>query len=59
MYKLCNIEPWSNEIERRRLQRIGHLVRLPENAPAKQALAEARKPCKGLVFDNLQPGWTQ
>ena len=44
IYKLCNIEPWSNEIKRRRLKWFGHLVRLPENVPAKQALAEARKP---------------
>ena len=48
IYKLCNIEPWSNEIKRRRLKWFGHLVRLPENAPAKQALAEARKPYKKI-----------
>ena len=39
---------WSNEIKRRRLKWFGHLLRLPENAPAKQALAEARKPYKKI-----------
>ena len=48
IYKLCNIEPWSNEIKRRSLKWFGHLVRLYENAPAKQALAEARKPYKKI-----------
>ena len=52
---------WSDEIRRRKLKRFGPLVRLhvPENAPAKQALAEARKPYKGLVVANLQPSWAQ
>ena len=59
IYKLCNIEPWSNEIKRRRLKWFGHLVRLPENAPAKQALAEARNLIKRSVVANLQPGSAQ
>ena len=44
IYKLCNTEPWSNEIKRRRLKRFGHVVCLPKNAPDKKALAEARTP---------------
>ena len=32
-------------------QWFGHLIRLPENAPAKQALAEARKPYKKISGD--------
>ena len=48
IYKLCSIEPWSNEIKRQRLKWFGNFVRLPENAPAKQALAEARKPYKRI-----------
>ena len=48
IYKLCNIEPWSDEIKRWRLKWFGHLVHLPENALAKQALAEARKPYKNI-----------
>ena len=49
IYKLCNIEPWSNDIKRQRLKWFGNLVRLSENAPAKQAVVEA----KGLVVANL------
>ena len=48
IYRLCNIEPWSNEIKHRSFKWFGHLVRLPETAPAKQTLAEARKPFKKL-----------
>ena len=46
IYKLCNIELWFYEIKRQGLKWFGHLVRLPENAPAKQALVEVRKTYK-------------
>ena len=48
LYELCDTEPWSITIQRRRLSWFGHLIRLPDNAPAKQALAEARKRYKKL-----------
>ena len=46
LYKSCSIEPWSRTIQRRRLSWFGHLHRLPAEAPARLALAEARKPYK-------------
>ena len=43
LYKLTNVEPWSITIKRRRLNWLGHLVRLPSETPAKQALLEGLK----------------
>ena len=34
-----NFKPWSLEIKRRRLSWCGHLLRLPEGCPAKEALS--------------------
>ena len=48
LYKTCGVEPWSKSIKRQRLNWFGHLVRLPDSAPAKKALSEARKPYKKL-----------
>ena len=48
LYKTCGVEPWSKTIKRQRLTWFGHLIRLPNSAPAKKALAEARKPYKKL-----------
>ena len=46
LYKAFNVEPWSTAVKRRRLTWFGHLNRLPDDAPAKRALAEARRPYK-------------
>ncbi len=46
LYKTCKIEPWSVTIKRRRLTWFGHLNRLPDDSPAKQAFVEIRKPYK-------------
>ena len=46
LYSKTNSEPWSRTIKRRRLNWLGHLIRLPENTPAKQALAEFHRPTK-------------
>ncbi|XP_038054992.1 uncharacterized protein LOC119727203 [Patiria miniata] len=41
LYRRTNEIPWSTAITRRRLRWTGHLLRLPEEAPAKQALLDA------------------
>ena len=43
LYKNTNTEPWSKTIKRRWLSWISHLYRLPENTPARQALAEFQR----------------
>ena len=45
-YNLADIYKWSKTVKRRRLQWYGHLLRLPENNPAKKALREAQKPAQ-------------
>ena len=42
LYKCTNMIPWTQIIKRRRLRWTGHLLRLPETTPAKQALHEIR-----------------
>ena len=46
IYERTNTQPWSQEIKRRRLSWLGHLLRLPEGTPARQAVAEFLKPAK-------------
>ena len=38
LYQRTNEKPWSEKIFKRRLKWLGHLLRLPENTPAKIAL---------------------
>lgn len=47
LYEICNEEEVSKTIKRRRLRWTGHLLRLPESTPAKNALQIAGKHCKG------------
>ena len=42
LYKITKQQPWSEKVKRRRLSFFGHIARLPENAPAKQAVSEFR-----------------
>ncbi len=42
LYKRTKIIPWTKVIKIRRLRWLGHLMRLPETTPAKQALNETR-----------------
>jgi hypothetical protein len=37
---MTDTTPWSEAIKKRRLNWFGHLLRLPENTPAKLALKE-------------------
>jgi sorting nexin-29 len=41
IHKKTNIVPWSETIKRRRLNWFGHLIRLDEKTPVKQAFEEA------------------
>ena len=40
LYFITKTEPQSRTVKRRRLNWIGHLMRLPKETPARQALAE-------------------
>ena len=42
LYEQTNEILWSKKIKSRRLSWLGHLLRLPEDTPARQALAEAQ-----------------
>ena len=46
LYKIVNQEQWSHYISTQRIRWIGHVHRLPETAPAKQALQEAERPTR-------------
>lgn len=46
VYTLTNQKPWSKTIAHRRLSWLGHLARLPEEVPARQALNHALQPTK-------------
>ena len=46
LYKETNSTPWSQTIKRRRLTWYGHLLRLPEDTPARKSLKEAKNPLK-------------
>ena len=41
LYDLTKVEPWSKTIKRRRLNWLGHLMRLDPETPARQALQES------------------
>ncbi len=43
LYEKTKAKIWSNEIKRRRSNWFGHMMRLPEETPAKQALEESEK----------------
>ena len=53
LYKRTNEKPWSNILQIRRLRWVGHMMRLPENAPLKLALTEACKHSKGFKNNNI------
>ena len=46
LYKRCQMEKWSKIIKRRRLSWYAHLMRLPQEAPARKALEEERRKVK-------------
>ena len=46
LYKLTKEKPWSQVIKQRRLRFTGHVLRLPEETPVRQALSEYQRPLK-------------
>ena len=46
IYNRTNSMPWSTEIKRKRLNWLGHLLRLDPTSPARQALRESLRPSK-------------
>ncbi len=46
LYQRTKEEKWSIKIQQRRLSWLGHLLRLPHEAPAQRALKEALIPAK-------------
>ena len=42
--KQTNQNPWSKTVKRRKLSIFGHVVRIPDDVPAKLALNEFRNP---------------
>ena len=46
LYKLTKEKPWSQVLKQRRLRFTGHVLRLPEESPVRQALSEYQRPLK-------------
>ena len=46
LYEITKVEAWSKTIKRRRLKWLGHLMRLPEETPARISLHEALRETK-------------
>ena len=46
LYEKTNELAWSIKMKKRRLSWLGHLLRLPEDTPARKALAEYQRPVK-------------
>ena len=46
IYRVTKAKPWSRVIKRRRLRWLGHVMRLEDDTPAKQALQEFLRPVK-------------
>ena len=44
LYSLTKEKPWSEKIKRRRLNLLGHILRLNDDTPAKRAICEYLKP---------------
>ena len=44
LYRKTKVEPWSKTIKRRRLNWLGHLMRMQTDTPARIALKEALQP---------------
>ena len=49
LYKITKAEKWTRKIKRRRLNLLGHILRLDTATPVQQALLECTKPQKNRV----------
>ena len=49
LYTKTSTERWSIKIKRRRLNWLGHVLRMDEETPARRALEEAMRPAKRRV----------
>ena len=47
--RITNTEPWSTTIRRRRLNLLGHVMRLPPDTPIRKAIQEVFNPCRNKV----------
>ena len=56
LYGKTKGQPWSHTIKKRRLNWLGHLLRLPSNTPARQALSEYERKVKRPV-GRPKPTW--
>ena len=54
---MCNTDPWSQTIQKRRLAWFGHLIRLPEQTSAKEAYWEAQSKFTKKVADRQPNTW--
>ena len=57
LYTVCNTDPWSKTIQKRRLAWFGHLIRLPEQTSAKQAFWEAKSTFSKKVAGGQPMTW--
>jgi len=46
LYEKTKVTKWSRKIKKRRLLWLGHLLRLPDDTPARQALLEYQRPVR-------------
>ena len=49
LYDMTKAEKWSRTVKRRRLNWLGHLMRLPEDSPAYKSLVNFLQPCQKPV----------
>ncbi|KAJ8036935.1 hypothetical protein HOLleu_17604 [Holothuria leucospilota] len=51
LYERTGAKPWSENITMRRMKWVGHLLRLPAETPARQALQESLRPTSRVNSD--------
>ena len=59
LYEWTHMIPWSKTINRRRLTWFGHLLRLPSDTPAREALRIMQHLLRNPQENQRPPGWVQ